>query len=198
MLDLFSFVDTETSGLWRDNLPADDPSQPNLLQLACKTVTADRRCVGRFSRIIRPDGWSIEPQAEAVHGISERLAYEVGIALEGALYDLKVTVENSTLIVGHNLFNFDDKVINAAIRRAGVDGLWWRGQRRKFYDTQEAATPVLKIPGQYDDYKFPSLEEAHNFFLDDAAPNWTSKHDAEDDMEACEFVFWSLRERKNG
>ncbi len=55
---------------------------------------------------------------------------------------------------------------------------------------QESA-PVLKIPGKYDDFKWPSLEEAMRFF---GKADWKSTHDAMDDVEATEELYWRLQD----
>lgn len=189
-----AFVDTETSGLWRKDLPVTDPSQPHMLQLACKMVTPDRRLVGSFSRIIRPEGWSIEPEAESTHGISEAFAHRHGVPLWIALTELRASVENASRIVGHNITLFDRLVIEASIARTGTEARWWRSRVGLVYDTQEAATPVLRLPSAFGDYKWPSLQEAVRYFADgEPWASWESSHQAADDIEATEFVYWALQ-----
>jgi len=204
VIDLFVFLDAETSGLLRKELPADDPAQPHLLQLAAKAVRVEflssvsaflkdtKRTLGQFSLIVRPDGWEVEPGAERIHGISTRLAAQVGVPCWLVLAQLKAMVANATRIIGHNLMGFDYQIIDLAIKRVGSDPAWWRGKTGILFDTMEHATPIVRLPGQFGDYKFPSLEEAVRFFGKD----WSSRHDPADDVEACEFVFWQLAERR--
>ncbi len=199
MIELISIVDCETSGLRKPHAPPDDPTQPRMVQLSCKTVRgSDRACVHRFTRIIRPDGWSIEADAERIHGISERAAYQCGIALPIVLAELRASVSISTKIIGFNLLGFDAGVIDLALRDAQADGTWWRRRRQDMIDLMEVCQPILALPGLYNDYKLPSLEEAMNALVYHTTENdvpWASTHNAEADVEATEALYWALRDR---
>lgn len=184
--------DVESSGLWRDELPLDDPSQPHLLQLACKLVESDlvagqSICRGRYSAIIKPDGWSIEPQAEAVHGISERLANRVGVPVKAALIAFRTFGILASRAVAHHV-NFDRRVMTNTFRRANSEAAWF-GARTEFVCTMERSTDVVGIRGEFGN-KFPTLEEAHRHFH--PGLNFTSRHDAEEDLAACEDIYWAL------
>lgn len=56
------FYDTETTGLplWRE--PSEHPDQPHIVEIAS------------MNALIRPDGWTISPEAAAIHGISQERA----------------------------------------------------------------------------------------------------------------------------
>ena len=58
-----------------------------------------------------------------------------------------------------------------------------------------AATPVLKIPGMYDDYKYPSVEESWRFLFPDKN-NYIEAHRAYDDAEHEALIVWELYKRK--
>lgn len=194
-MEAIAFLDCETTGLWRSDLSVTDPSQPNLLEIACRIVSPERRLVGSFSRIIRPEGWAIEPEAEATHGISEAAAMRYGVPLWVAMVELRASVEYASAIVGHNIQLFDRMVIEASIARTGTEARWWRSCTRRIVDTQELATPVLKLPGKFGDHKWPTLTEAVHHFADGAEPwaSWEPTHRAMADVEATEFVYWSLQ-----
>lgn len=191
MIDLTAILDSETSGLWRKDLPADSPDQPGLLQLACKVVDGRRRPVGRFSRIIRPEGYSVEPGAEAIHGISEAYAYQVGVPAWVALVELRASIEGVNRIVAHNV-QFDRQVIEAAIARTGAEGSWWRSKIGKLFCTMEASAPILKLPGLYGDYKFPSLPEAFNALC--APLVYEPTHNADIDTDRTADIYFALRD----
>ena len=57
------------------------------------------------------------------------------------------------------------------------------------------ATPVLKIPGMYDDYKYPSVEESWRFFFPDKK-NYVESHRAYDDAEHEALIVLELYKRK--
>lgn len=196
MIGQIVVVDTETTGLWQEKFPTTDPGQPYLLQIAAKSYGPNREVFSSFSRIIRPEGWTIEPEAEAVHGISEAYAHRYGVPLWIAMVELRASIEGASVIVGHNFNLFDRLVIEASIARTKSDDRWWRQKVGCIYDTQEHATPVLKLPGQWGDYKWPKLEEAVKHFANGLEPwaSWTPTHRANDDIEATAFVYWSLQD----
>ena len=193
MIDLIAMVDVETTGLQKPGAPED--SQPHMLSISCKVVTGDRRRVSRFTRIIKPDGWAIEADAEKVHGISEAFAHQVGVPAWLALAELKASVENATRIVGHNIFGFDGPIIDLALRRGGCENLWFTQSRRKWFDTMTEATPLLKLPGRYDDWKYPTLGEAHAFFFPSSTA-YKSSHDPEEDVDATADVYFAIQESR--
>ncbi len=181
-------VDTETSGLLRDDLPADDPSQPHLVQLGAQLFDRQGARRANLTTLIKPEGWSIEPQAEAVHGISAQTCQRYGVSVVFALGVLQGLVACSTRVVAHNM-NFDRKVIAAAIHRAGGQGLWWSRAGGRMVCTMEAATPVLKLEGKFG-HKFPSLAEAMAG-LCPAFP-FDERHDAEADVMATRELYQTL------
>lgn len=183
------FYDCETSGLWKEELDWDDPSQPRLLQLGLHFYDAKWNRTGHFVSMIRPDGWSIEPGAEEHHGISEARASRHGVPLVAALTVLQAFSANARRIIAHHN-EFDRRVIRAELRRCGSDGLWWQKKAPLFFCTMEASTPVCQLPGQFG-FKFPSLEEAHRHFY--PAQEYTTKHEADSDTGACADVFRGLQ-----
>lgn len=193
------FLDTESSGLYRSSLSPSDPSQPHIVQLGFKVIDDKRRRVACHVDLVRPDGWGIEAEAFAVHGISERRAYKGGVPLPDALRNLRIHVPQVKTIVGHGIQNFDRLLISAELHRLGVTGEWWNSRGGDIFDTMEAATPILKMPGEFGP-KFPSLEEAHDalcpeFAVSSIGTPWRSSHDALDDCDATERVYFAIQDR---
>jgi DNA polymerase III epsilon subunit-like protein len=193
MIPLYAFLDTETTGLIENpDLPLAE--QPHLLEIAVKLTTKDGHKVGGFERIIKPEGWSIDPEAEKVHGISADLAAQCGVELWFAMADLKATLTEATCIIGHNIHGFDRKIISYSLERVaragyGGDQFWWAKQARKIVDIQELATPILRLPGQFGEYKFPKLHEAARFF---GMTDYMTTHRAGPDLEAVEHIYWAI------
>ena len=176
--------DTETSGLWRDAESVDSPSQPHLVQLAAR-LYIDTRAVSQMSVLIQPEGWSIEPAAETVHGISEARCHRYGVPLISALslfMGLAVTAER---IIAHNV-HFDRKVIEASVLRAGGNATRWRSLSSRLFCTQQESTDLCRLPGKYD-WKWPSLEEAHRHFYPDVP--FTAQHEGLADVAACKRIY---------
>lgn len=182
-------LDTETSGLLRPDLPAEDASQPHLLQLGLKLFPpAGGPPAASFSCLIKPDGWSVEPEAFAVHGIDEARAIRGGIDARIALIVLQAFAAKAMTIVAHHV-EFDRKIIAAQLAKLGANGDWWKRCGPKFSCTMERATPICKIPGEFG-YKFPTLEEAHEHFY--PGLEFKAQHDAEADVGACAAIYWAL------
>ena len=181
--------DTETSGLIRGELAPDHPSQPNLVQLGAKLYDAQWRVTGSITLLIQPDGWSMEPEAERHHGISEARCVRHGVPLVAALATFQALAANARQVIGHNV-QFDRGIIKLACLRAGGAGLWWDKKAQQFFCTMEASTPVLQLPGQWGQFKYPSLEEAHRHFY--PADAFETAHDAEGDLLATVRIFRAL------
>ena len=64
------------------------------------------------------------------------------------------------------------------------------------YDTMEVATPILKLPGQWGNYKWPSLDETLKGFGIDV-PTGLPRHRADVDVLLTESVYWEIQ-RRNG
>ena len=185
------FVDTETTGIVDYKAAPDAPHQPRLVQLALLLSEADRYCVrARASLMIYPEGWVVPPQAEKVHGLSTELCQRCGIPLDVAWSVLYTFASHADLLVAHS----------AAFDRFILDGEWLRRRyvlpplEGIWYCTKEAATPVLKLPSKHpgQEYGWPSLGEAHNFFC---GIGITGAHDALVDAEACARVYYALQSR---
>lgn len=182
--------DTETSGLWRNDLDTLDRAQPHLAQLAAKLFDDHRTVVASLTVKIQPDGWSIEPGAAEVNHLSDIRCRLEGVNLVSALTIFADLVSRADRIVGFNLHGgVDRRIIAASINRVGAQGLWWSRKASAMFCVMEAATPVCQIPGEFG-FKFPSLDEAHAILC----PLITRgrRHDAEADLDDMMAVYWAL------
>ena len=192
MTPLTLCLDTETSGLVRKGIPLDDMTQPHIVELAARLVDDNDQAVATFCSIIKPEGWAIEPEAEAIHGISEARAHKVGMSMALALVVLQAFAYKAGTIVSFNI-EFDRAMILAEISRAQGLGRWWTRRAQFMYCAMEMSAPIMRIPGLYGDWKFPTLEGAHAFFYPDV--RWESQHRALDDLDACLRVWRAIQRR---
>jgi len=179
------FIDTETTDKWRFNLPATDPKQPHMVQLAAMLISDEKKVLARFSTLIRPDGWKISEEAAAVHGITAELCEDCGITLKMAMWTLGEIARGAGLLVAHNL-DFDRSVVTAEYVRIGMSMFDLPG-----FCTMLEATPVCKLPGSRGDYKWPKLTEAHRHLT---GKDFDGAHDAMADVSACVRCYFALRE----
>jgi DNA polymerase III epsilon subunit-like protein len=138
--------------------------------------------------LLRPDGFSIPPDATRVHGITTDRATREGVALKQALEAFSAAADTSTLAIAHNL-DFDEKVLAAEFLRAGLKDPLPRLSR---LCTMRAATDHCQLPGRYG-YKWPTLEELYRHLFDEALEG---SHDAATDARACARCYFELRRRK--
>lgn len=183
--------DTETSGLLRP-LPATDPSQPHIVQLAAHLYDGQWRRQSAMAVLVRPDGWAIEPEAGQVHGISTMRCERYGVSPVSALAVFRSMVDCAMTIVSYNLHGFDRPVIAAALAHAGSDGAWWQKAAPRMQCAAEMATERLRLPGVYGGYKMPSLVEAFTALC--PGQTFDQRHDAEADLLACAAVYRALTE----
>jgi len=189
------FVDTETTGLVRHDLPIEAPEQPHLAQLALLLTDNSGHRVGSFVAYVQPDGWEMPAEASAINGLTTDYLRAYGLPLISAwdaFHDFSAQAE---LIVAHNV-DFDRTVIEIVASRLGRKWDW----RQPWFCTKEAAAPVCCLPGRSGypprakegKYKWPTLDEAHRMLCDGPVAN---AHDAMADAEACARVYFALRER---
>lgn len=183
------FIDTESSSLFNDSLDVLDPSQPDMVQLGAQLFDLQGKKRGHLNVLIKPSGWEMVAEAEAVHGISTQSCHRYGVSVISALSLLQGMVGCATRIVGHNV-QFDRKIITVAIHRAGGAGLWWQKVGGRMFCTMERSVDVLHLPGEFG-FKFPTLEEAVTLLAPDAPK---PSHDADSDIAATVAVYRALVE----
>jgi len=180
--------DTETTGMVEWRLPPEHDSQPHLIQLGMLLVeTDDWLPRARHSMLVKlPEGQRIDPGAKEAHGISEDdcAAYGVPLVVAASLFNQSCL--QADLIVAHNM-SFDQSVMLTALHRLG--GKPSRMEGKRLVCTKEESTDVLKLPGKYDSYKWPTLGEAYRYF---SGEELVGAHDAFVDTEACMRILRGL------
>jgi len=187
------FFDTETSGMIKRDLPEDHPSQPRLVQLGALLTEHDLRPRAEIAMIVESEGVSFDRRAVEVHGITEEIADRCGLPMLVVLATFSNLCRRASLVVAHNLA-FDAEVMACQFKRAARPNPLEFPELR-FECTMKASTPILKLPGNYGDYKWPSLDEAHRFFLGEGVEG---AHDALADVRACARIWKALRARTSG
>lgn len=186
---MYAIIDTETSGLFDFSKPAHAEGQPRLASFAAILTNESLDVTDTYHRLIRPDGWDIEPAAAAANKLTlERLNAE-GVPVHEVLaeYTRLITAEGR-IIVAFNA-QFDTKVMRGELRRASMDDL--------FEITQNICVmwPLLgicRIPtGNGNRIKTPKLTEAMAHFKE---PYGGEAHDALTDAAAALTLMRRLRD----
>lgn len=191
------FLDTESSGLMKRNLPMDSAEQPWIVSLAAELCTDSGAQIACINTGIRANGRKITDGAQRVHGISSAMAGRIGVselAALGVLCGRESLASQARYVVGHGV-SFDRDIITSVLARHGRDAQSWIRPGLCFIDTMLTATPFCKLPSDRDDgaYKWPTLDEACAALLDEAPR--TGAHDAMDDLQRCKRLFFHLRAR---
>jgi DNA polymerase-3 subunit epsilon len=181
------FFDTETSGMINRKLPAEDPSQPRLVQLGALLTEPNLKPRAEISLLVESEGTKFHPKAVEVHGITEAMADESGVPMLVALALFSNLCRRAELVVAHNM-DFDAGIMATQYHRVGKPNPL-EFPHLKLECTMKALTPVLKIPGRFKDYKWPSLDESHRHFFNEGVEG---AHDALADVHACARVWQGL------
>jgi len=153
-------IDTETSGLFRYKdaagvpVPADDPSQPRLAHLGMILIDEQLHEERAIDLYVKPDGWKMEPEAQAVNGLTDDFLAENGADVVEVLDQYVRVIDAGYVIVAFNA-QFDCKQMRGELRRAGMDD--------RFHKTPNIcvmrASMALKIKKANGRGGFPSLAD---------------------------------------
>lgn len=106
-------IDIETSGL--------DKNKARIIQIGGVKYTNKWKKLSEFNHYILPkEPWEMEPDAEAVHGISKEFILKNGIPLED-IYDEWIEFLGDCDIITYNGNAFDIPFLYAEFQRAGLD-----------------------------------------------------------------------------
>jgi DNA polymerase III subunit epsilon len=170
-------VDTEGTGLFRYDQPADAEGQPRMASITILYVDETTGTIEKeYHAYIRPDGWKMTEGATKVNGLTDEFLNEHGVPVVEALNEYQSAIDNGRIFVAHNS-QHDAKQIRAELRRAGMDD---RFESAPQICTMRAMTDICKIPprGGRGSYKWPALSEALLFIGETELGDHSAKNDA--------------------
>lgn len=203
------FYDTETTGLPEFSKPSEDPCQPRITQIAaelCNEETGD--VLGAMNMIIRPDGWVIPEELQALTGITMAKAEAFGVPMHIALQSFIELWINCDIRGAHNE-PFDMRMVRIELMRHSVlstevmgsdDGDvsfpdYWK--KAPAFCTQSSSTKIINLPptdrmkaAKRFGPKSPNLAEAYKHFTGQPL---IGAHNAQVDIEACKEVYYGIK-----
>ncbi|KJK22089.1 hypothetical protein UB46_23520 [Burkholderiaceae bacterium 16] len=193
------FYDTETSGLPQWSLPSEDPSQPHITQIAAELHDEDTGTTLAFmDLLIRPDGWTIPEELEALTGITNEKAERFGVPIEKAMPLLLNMWRKAELRIAHNE-SFDMRMVRIEMMRlmahdAPIHDEW---KTSPAFCTQSKSTKIINLPptekmlaaGRRTP-KSPNLGEAFRHFT---GTDLVGAHNAAVDLAACRTVYYGIK-----
>lgn len=181
------FYDTETTGKADFNADHTAPHQPRIIQLAALLCDNTGRELASLNTLIEPDGWLIDPGAEAVHGISLEDCKRSGIPIVSALSVFNGMLIKAFCASGHNE-KFDRMLVMSELHRMAKPH---RFDGKDTFCTMQRTTDICRLPGRrFGQFKWPKLEEAFRHFFPDREMD--SAHDAMSDVRACRDIYFAL------
>jgi DNA polymerase III epsilon subunit-like protein len=110
-----------------------------------------------------------------------------GVSLKTILSLIKELIDNSSVIIGHNL-SFDENIIGAELLRAGIG---YSLQNKTKICTMESSVDLCCIETELG-YKYPKLSELYYFLFNKELKD---AHNAAIDVSATVKCFWELKRR---
>lgn len=180
------FYDTETTGKADFRAPASSPRQPRIVQLGALLTDDGGHEVQSLNLIIKPNGFKIPAEASAIHGITDEIANLIGVDAKDALGLFRWFWSLAHVTVAHNK-EFDLLMLDVEAHHLGMEQ--WDEPKSEFC-TMAAMTPICQLPGNYGDFKWPKLQEAHKHCF---GHEFADAHDAMADVRACAKVYFWLK-----
>lgn len=153
-------IDTETSGLFDFNKPADAEGQPRMASVAMIYLDETLSITKESMFYIKPEGWSMNEEASKINGLTDEILNEKGISVKIVLDEYTQAIKDGLIIVAFNA-QYDTKILRAELRRAGMEDLF---EKTFNICMMKATMDILKIPGRYGSFKWPKLSEAAQYF----------------------------------
>ncbi len=187
-MEWFLIFDTETTGLpLRNDAPPEDlENWPRLVQLAWQLHDSEGKLGAAKSYLILPEGFTIPYSAEKIHGISTERALNEGRPLPEVLQEFALDVEQSRLLIGHNI-DFDVNIVAAEFIRTGILNQFLEKPK---LCTKIESTDFCALPGgKGGRFKWPNLSELHRKLFDE---DFSDAHNASGDVIATARCFLEL------
>ena len=186
---MYLFFDTETTGLPRNyDAPLSDLGNwPRVVQLAWLLTDDSGKELEKREFIVKPEGFTIPPQASAIHGITTEIALKKGVRISDVVASFDESLKSARMLVAHN-FDFDQRILAAEYLRLGQshDLL----MKTASTCTMRRSTDFCRLPSERGGYKWPKLIELHTKLF---GTDFASAHDAMADVQACARCFFELR-----
>lgn len=152
-----------------------------------------RRVVGEVNFVVDPRsvGGKLDGNEEAgkIHGITNDMIDRFGVPYNVGLAAFNNLLKRSDVIVAHNM-PFDFGLLMSCYERMNQNTGPLQSPRSEC--TVKLTKNILKLPGKYNDFKWPSLTEAYKALVD--PEGFDGAHDAMVDVRACAAVYWAVKD----
>src|SRR5882757_6816417 len=190
---MYLIFDTETTGVPHNKTAplTDLDNWPRIVQIAWELHDNKGRLLSQHNYIIKPEGFDIPYKAEQIHGISTKRALEEGHELSKILALFTKDLNNSSVLVGHNI-EFDINILGAELIRQSLS-------TDKLLAATKIDTGLVSVEfcqlsgGPGGRLKMPRLTELHEKLF---GKDFGDAHDASYDVAATARSFFGLIKAK--
>jgi DNA polymerase-3 subunit epsilon len=156
-MKLFTCIDTETTGL--------NKNTDRIIQLAVSKFDENFKIIADKVWYIKPSGvWKINPDAEAVHKISEEFINENGVSLKSIVAEFLELIKDTTILT-YNGSTFDISFIQREFEREGLDTGFENHEFIDGYDIERRMNSN-KLSDVYRRYYGEDFDNAHDALAD--------------------------------
>ncbi len=185
------FFDTETTGLARFKEHYSNPDQPKMVQFGAILSDGPQRILNEVNILVTCP-CDVPAAAEKVHGISREMTENFGINEVTTCHLIRQLFAAADVCVAHNVA-FDKVVVCHSMHNHLGEPAAKKAFFANFFCTMLATTDIVKLPGRYGNYKWPTLQELHKFLFNE---EFSGAHDAMADVRALRRCYYELKERK--
>lgn len=156
-MKIFTCIDTETTGL--------NKNTDRIIQLAVSKFDENFNILMEKSWYIKPTGtWKINPDAQAIHNISEELINEQGVSLKSIAPEFLSLIEGTSILT-YNGSTFDISFIQREFEREGIETGFENHEFIDGYDIERRLNSN-KLTDVYRRYYGDNFEDAHDAMAD--------------------------------
>lgn len=132
--------------------------------------------------LVSPDDFEISPESTRIHGITKKLAIEIGLPIKKVLTMAWEAMSKCRALVAHNI-HFDRSIMLSEFHRAGMQDAVECVMQKSHVCTMRKGKDVMALK------KFPKLGELYKFLYDEEI---TNAHDAQYDTLYCYKCFLKM------
>ena len=192
------FMDFETTGFPRNGLVHSE--QARVCQGAMILTTETGRILSEFVTLFKPRSWTISPEAEKVHGVTQKDCEDYGIAPDHFIKLFAAFQPDISHLVAHGS-NFDERMLK--IELAYFNQRHEKHNREvphetPWFCTKTHARDICQIPptekmiaNNRNHYKDPTLVEAYEIIVGQRFQG--TAHTAMDDARACMEIYFGIK-----
>jgi DNA polymerase III epsilon subunit-like protein len=176
------YFDTETTGLPKKSIYGykhlESYESCRLVSIAW-IVTRQDKVVSQSYYIIKPEGFGISQESQAIHGISEEKAIEEGVSFDHAMQEFREVLKDMSCLIAHNI-QFDSNVLKSEFYRRGMKDMIELMEQTREVCTMKQGQRMMKL------FVYPKLGKLYEFLYNEEMKN---AHDALYDTYHCFMCF---------